>query len=526
MALLTKTNNTLARFRRDESGAFSMMWGVCAAVFIGVMGAAVDFAMLSNANSRAQAVADTTALAAAIYVKDNEIIPTDRNQGLIGDYTAYELGYRFKNWVIDGGNGVTVQVVYNEANREAVVTTFGKTRPIFMQIFGYDELDFNAKTVVKFLEKEPLDPASVVLIMDNSGSMEFDDIPLVNGVEPSDATVRMDGLIASSKSFMNILNDTVGPQDGSVSGPRVLRTGMMAYDSNILPERTVDMEWGTEWATGPADKLSLMEPKLATNSAPPLETAYEWLAGTGSNREPAIHLAEDPNAKPLKYLILMTDGKNTIGTQQWVARPGTQNWRAWVQTGSHMEFIDEYEVVNAFVPGGSCRWRNGYPRQNYTYTYSYGYTGTFNTTWRVECKKQVEVPDYGWEYRQQTDEPNEPGDWEEGEFDISSNIETRRQCDALHDAGVEIFSVGFALVPGQFATNAWANRQGGFTPYPRDQNYTYEESVKDTNIAKGLLQYCATKDENFISADDTAALEAAFERIGNTIVKEIIRIDS
>ena len=81
-------------------------------------------------------------------------------------------------------------------------------------------------------------------------------------------------------------------------------------------------------------------------------------------------------------------------------------------------------------------------------------------------------------------------------------------------------------MPGQFATNAWANRQGGFTPFPTDQNYTYEESVKDTNIAKGLLQYCATKDENFISADDTAALEAAFERIGNTIVKEIIRIDS
>ena len=56
--------------------------------------------------------------------------------------------------------------------------------------------------------------------------------------------------------------------------------------------------------------------------------------------------------------------------------------------------------------------------------------------------------------------------------------------------------------------------------------YSHETAVKNANIAEGLLQYCANRDENFLSADDTTALEAAFEKIGNTIVKEIIRIDS
>ena len=41
-----------------------------------------------------------------------------------------------------------------------------------------------------------------------------------------------------------------------------------------------------------------------------------------------------------------------------------------------------------------------------------------------------------------------------------------------------------------------------------------------------MLQYCASSDENFITADDVTALDVAFDRIGNTIIKEIIRIDS
>ena len=504
-----------------------MIWGVSFLVLLTAMGAALDYSLLTNAKARAQSVADTTALAAAIYVRDNEVVPTNRQQGLIGDYTAGELGYKFRDWVIEGSEGVNINVAYDLDKREAVVTATGKTRPMLMQILGYDELDFSSQTVVKFEQKQPLDPASIVLIMDNSGSMEFDDKPLVNGNAPLDATVRMDGLIASAKAFMTNLDETVGPQDGSTSGPRVLRTGMMAFDSAIIPARTVEMEWGTEWATGPEDKLELMEPLRATNSAPPLEEAFKWLTGTGSNREPAIHKAENPQANPLKYVILMTDGKNTIGDPVWVPRAGTQTWRAFVTS----EPTTERRVVNRFVPNGNCAWQGTYPYGYYYYHGSWGFTRRYYTNRRVVCDVTTEGTTTE-EIRHQTNEPNEPGNWEEGEYDISSNIETRKQCDDLHAAGVEVFAIGFALVPGQFETNAWANRTGGFTPYPPNETiaphdaYSYEESVKDTNIAKGLLQYCASKDENFITADDTSALQAAFQRIGNTIVKEIIRIDS
>jgi len=276
-----------------------------------------------------------------------------------------------------------------------------------------------------------------------------------------------------------------------------------------------------------------MAPGGATNSAPPLVIADTWL----NVNEPPIHEAENPGKSPLKYVILMTDGKNTVGTEEWVAREGTENWRAWLPTTTTTTEWQEVEVtqngtsrqiVNAYIPDANCAWQSGYPRQWYSYTYSNGNTGNWRTSWRVLCdvegeyttstweEVEVESTTYDWEYREQEDEPTESGDWEEGEFDISSNIATRAQCDSLHEDGVEVFSISYALAVGHYRVNDWGND-------PNETRYTSEE---DANKARGILQYCASKGENFITADNTEALEAAFTRIGNTIVKEIIRIDS
>jgi len=138
----------------------------------------------------------------------------------------------------------------------------------------------------------------------------------------------------------------------------------------------------------------------------------------------------------------------------------------------------------------------------------------------------------GWEYYAgETPYDNDPG-WQEGEFDISSNIETRAECDALHAAGVEVFTVGFALTAGQFGVNNWPGRPDYGNHYPADVDpytgevYTDSIGVENANKAKGILQYCASRPENFITADDVTSLQTAFDRIGNTIIKEIVRISS
>jgi len=60
---------------------------------------------------------------------------------------------------------------------------------------------------------------------------------------PSGAERRIDGLKNSVETFMDILDGYVGPQ--AVTGKRVLRTGMIPYDDEIINTREVDMKWGT-----------------------------------------------------------------------------------------------------------------------------------------------------------------------------------------------------------------------------------------------------------------------------------------
>ena len=539
MAFIKKVNNILQRLKRDERGVAALSWALSLTAVIGAMGAALDFAMLTSADSRSQTIADTTALAAAIYVKNFEELPKSRDAGLIGEYTAQELGYDFRNWVIDGAEGVTVNVTYDNVKREATATVQGYTNPTLMQILGFNELKFHAQTVVKYFEKDIQDPASVVLVLDNSGSMAFDDLPIdSNGNAPAEAERRMDGLKRGAKNFMKILDDNVGPQLASNADPRVLRTGMMAFDGQIISSRTVPMQWGVISDSN----IDSMSPVGSTNSAPPLVAANTWL----NVNEPPVHALETPGKTPLKFVILMTDGKNA-GNLEWVDRVGTETWRRYVTGRRTNEGLSDYTTNQVQTVPATCEYENRYRRM-----YDYDWYGVYwfgqwddeiitpynrrsnrygryrvysdpNPSQREVCTPaEYETRYSGYEYEQGEESPG--SDWNEGEFDVPANIASRAHCDTLHAAGVEVFTIGFALVPGQFETNEWASRPGAYSPYP--QPYNYSDSVESTELAKSMLQYCASNDRNFITADDTTALDEAFDRIGNTIIKEIIRISS
>lgn len=517
MAIFGK-NSVFRKLKRDESGTMALTWAVSLAAMLGAMGAAVDYAMLSAADARSQTIADTTALAAAIYVKNHEVVPTDRNKGLVGSYTAKELGYDYRNWVKNGPDGVTISVTYDDINRQATTTVSGYTTPTLMQIFGFEQLAFKARTVVNYFDQDLLDPASIVMVLDNSGSMDFDDMPLdSDGNRPAAAQPRIDGLEDGAKNLMTLLDNIVGSQDGSSEQPRVLRTGMMAFASDIIDSRTVNMKWGTLTDSS----IDAMSPGGATNSAPPMTTAGNWL----NVNEPPVHAAENPSKTPLKFIILMTDGKNTVGEEEWVARAGTQNWRAWLQVDTEIEEVESTENYEAedFVDGENCEWDYRDDERRDVWWRGDLYE---NDPWYIMCDRvtttTIETPIYDWVYVEQESMPLTTGDWEEGEFDIESNILTRAECDTLHASGVEIFSIAFALQTGDYRTNQWGINNG----YSAGADYTRHTSDEDANKARAILQYCASEPSNFITADDSSALDAAFTRIGNDIVQEIIRISS
>ena len=112
------------------------------------------------------------------------------------------MGYEFKGWVEGGAQNVEVNVVYDDNAKEARVTVSGKTVPTFIQLLGQQNLAFSSEAVVSYLDIDDKHPASITLVLDNSGSMAWDDkIANDDGTSPDDAAPRIEGLEFSVNQF-------------------------------------------------------------------------------------------------------------------------------------------------------------------------------------------------------------------------------------------------------------------------------------------------------------------------------------
>jgi len=387
--------NLLRRYRQEEDGNMSLLFAACAVTVIGVMGAAMDFSTLSNAKSRSQSIADAVALNAAVFVKHHERTPENNIEGIMhGVHSAYDLGYDFKGFVDGGAQNVSVDVEYDNVAREVRVSVSGNTVPTFIQLLGEQDLSFSAQSTAKFQELQAYDPASIVMVLDNSGSMAWADKALIyddltdSWDDPENVVPRIDALKTHANGFMTKLKTLAGDQ--SADEDKRLRTGMMAYNTNTITALTVPMHWDTITSS----KINSMGANGGTNSAPPLDTARIWLG-----QEDAKHALKH-NDEPLKFLIFMTDGVNTSGGSTWVEEAGTGQWY-----------------------GERCRWRRKKQRCSW-----------YNDTVESEFM------------------PTEGRSWTEGKWESTANISSVADCTTMKNQGVKIFSIGFALAEGWYDT--------------------------------------------------------------------------
>ena len=56
------------RYRKDEKGNMALTMSLSTVVILSAMGAAVDYSVVANADSRAQSIADASALTTAFMV--------------------------------------------------------------------------------------------------------------------------------------------------------------------------------------------------------------------------------------------------------------------------------------------------------------------------------------------------------------------------------------------------------------------------------------------------------------------------
>lgn len=321
----------LSSYYKKEDGNMALTFALSMTLVMSALGAATDFSSLASSSDKAQSIADSVALTAAIYIKDHDRPPPSDEEGYRDGvtYQASDLGFEFKNVFEaseEGPNGeaaedgVTVRVVYDDDAKEARVTVRGASRPSFTQVFGKDRLPFSSTSVVSYLETEDSFPASISLVLDNSGSMAWDDrLALPNGASPSGAIPRIDGLKTSVNTFVRELDDRL---EEVVDGQRIMRMSMLPYSSDLIEDRRVSMRFNF---LRPG-QVNAMVASGATNSNPPMMIAAEEM-----NRENLVHRREASRnnkeyVEPLKFVIFMSDGQNTVGRREFIPDSSSPFW--------------------------------------------------------------------------------------------------------------------------------------------------------------------------------------------------------
>ena len=394
MTNFMKKSALWTRFKNNTSGSMSVIWGLSLSLTILAIGTGIDLASASRVNTTSQSAADQVALAAAVFYSANERLPETRAEGFMEGrtYRGDDAGFSFPNTVRGGNNGVKIRAYYDEDAGKVLVKVWGRTETALMGMFGTKTIKFSSEATANFKEVELKNPASITLVLDNSGSMLWDDTLAECSSSwqsscsaPSGSEPRIDGLIDSVIQFMDILDTVAGVQ--TASGTRLLRTGMIPYNSAIRNQAVVDMDWGL-LTNG---QVNRMRAGGGTNSSPPISEAWDWLQD-----EPDIHEAENGEDNPLRYMIFMTDGQNS-GNRQWYQKANTNYWR-----------------------GVQCSWWN---------------------CWYI--------------YRNDTSQPNIPNtyQWQEGEYTTQSDRNSKTSCETMKANGVRVFTIGFALEPGRYMTN-------------------------------------------------------------------------
>lgn len=330
-----KCKTAYQTFIGDANGAFSIMW---ACSFLGVMtaiGGAYDLAQFSRAKALAQYTADNMALTASIAI-DMENGNKYTQVGAGDPYPFSEIGGVGNDFT----NSITGTVDYEASDADGALlaraTVTGTYKPAFLGLLKMRELTFTATADVAYAQKQVM-PASVFLILDNSGSMAWDD---------SAGNPKIDGLKATVQEFMDDLLVLTEDED-----PAVLRTAMLNFSTpNVItqtdqtecawvsqPDQWSWWSWSwvpqpdrwqcnavfvqtsndaiydesivvPNWGVVPDDMINLIVANGGTDPSDALEQAYNWMSQNESGLNGA-HDMENGEKDPLRFVIVMTDGR-------------------------------------------------------------------------------------------------------------------------------------------------------------------------------------------------------------------------
>jgi len=196
--------NLFDRFRRDESGAFAMIFAVMAIVLIATAGATVDFTEMQQARTRAQVALDAAALALqpSIYT-DTSISIQNKAQALLTNRLADGVTTWPSCNVTSPLNKppcATVATPSINTTNGVLTLTANMIVPLnFVSMLGMQSM--TAQVMATSTRKKL--GLEVAMVLDNSGSMNF--TMGYNSNVGGGLATRMDTLHSAATCATNIL---------------------------------------------------------------------------------------------------------------------------------------------------------------------------------------------------------------------------------------------------------------------------------------------------------------------------------
>lgn len=151
---------TFARFRRDQSGVFAVMFALMAIPLIALAGAAVDYTMWMAARASAQEAVDAGVLAAAIMRSSSD----SQVEEIAGGVVAQKL----EQWP----DVELTDAQYDADTRQVSATITGTIPTVFVSLVGVNTLPVAVTAEAQRAAEGNLELA---LVLDNTWSMSDDD---------------------------------------------------------------------------------------------------------------------------------------------------------------------------------------------------------------------------------------------------------------------------------------------------------------------------------------------------------------
>ncbi len=210
--------SVLRKFLRNARGNVSILVAATLPILVAVAGGVLDYTVAISGKAKLQSMVDSTTLYATKLLKENPDITQDEITTKAEEYlqSLYQAG---------GGTGFTLASVDVEKaadSNSVTVSAVGRYATTFLKLISIDHMDFPVRSGASF----NYPPLEVALVLDNTGSMNFDE----NGnwcYDYSDSCNRLGKLKEAARNFIAQL------EANSDGDPESVKVGIVPYSHYV-----------------------------------------------------------------------------------------------------------------------------------------------------------------------------------------------------------------------------------------------------------------------------------------------------